>query len=431
MMTERLRMQLWTQWASAMAGAWLIVSPWTLGYGHALWAASDVLSGVAVLGLSLWAMSLRTGLARWGVCAVGVWLLAAPLVFWAPSAAGYANDTLIGLLLIGFAILVPGMPGMRMMEGPEVPPGWTYCPSTWQQRAPAIGLAFLSLLAARHLAAYQLGHVKDVAEPLFGAGSRTILTSDVSKAFPVSDAGLGAFSYALEMLSGFMGGKDRWRSMPWMVLMFGVLVIPLGLVSITLVVLQPVMVGAWCTLCLFTAAAMLLMIPYSVDEVVAMSQFMAGVRRRGEPLWTNFWRGGTTPGGATDERTPDFPGRVGVRAATWGVTWPWNLLAAVGLGLWLMAAPSVFGAGGGLANGLHILGPAIVTLAVTAAAEVVRALRLLLIPAGLAVAVLPWLAGGAGEAAALLTITGVAVTLVAVPRGPVRERYGGWQTLTR
>jgi hypothetical protein len=30
----------------------------------------------------------------------------------------------------------------------------------------------------------------------------------------------------LEAVSGLMGGKNRWWTMPWMVLMFGVLVIP-------------------------------------------------------------------------------------------------------------------------------------------------------------------------------------------------------------
>jgi apolipoprotein N-acyltransferase len=52
----------------------------------------------------------------------------------------------------------------------------------------------------------------------------------------------------LEPLSGFMGGRNR--TMPWMVVMFGVLVVPLGVVSIVLVILQPLALGAWCTLCL-------------------------------------------------------------------------------------------------------------------------------------------------------------------------------------
>ncbi|MGH2386106.1 MAG: hypothetical protein ACRDGB_13805 [Candidatus Limnocylindria bacterium] len=42
----------------------------------------------------------------------------------------------------------------------------------------------------------------------------TILDSDVSRAFPVSDAALGSIVYAIEALMGYMGGTDRWRTMP-------------------------------------------------------------------------------------------------------------------------------------------------------------------------------------------------------------------------
>lgn len=63
--------------------------------------------------------------------------MAAPLLFWAPDAATYANDTLVGALLVGFGFLIPmSMP----MHGPEVPQGWSYNPSAWSQRAPNIGL---------------------------------------------------------------------------------------------------------------------------------------------------------------------------------------------------------------------------------------------------------------------------------------------------
>ncbi|MDW7773307.1 MAG: hypothetical protein SCH71_10495 [Desulfobulbaceae bacterium] len=34
--------------------------------------------------------------------------------------------------------------------------------------------------------------------------------------------------------------------------------------------LQPVVVGHWCTLCLVTAFIMLIMIPFTVDELVAI-----------------------------------------------------------------------------------------------------------------------------------------------------------------
>jgi len=99
--------------------------------------------------------------------------------------------------------------------------------------------------------------------------------------WPVSDADLGAMTYMVELLFTFMGDRRRWRTMPWMVALFGVAVIPLGITSIVLVMMQPVVVGHWCTLCLITASAMLLMIPLSLDEVAAMIQFLNHSRKLG------------------------------------------------------------------------------------------------------------------------------------------------------
>jgi vitamin K epoxide reductase family protein len=139
-------------------------------------------------------------------------------------------------------------------------------------------------------------------------------------------------SYLLEALSGFMGGRNRWRTMPWMVMMFGVLVVPLGIVSIVLVILQPVAVGAWCTLCLVTAAAMLIMIAPAVDEVVAMCQFLAGARREGQSFWRTFWIGGTLdsyrtakPDEAVEEHRPRSTISQIIAAMDLNNV-PWNLL---------------------------------------------------------------------------------------------------------
>ena len=66
--------------------------------------------------------------------------------------------------------------------------------------------------------------------------------------------------------------------MPWAVLLFCVLVVPVGVVSIVLVVLQPLAVGAWCGLCLFTAVTTVLMVSPAVDEVVAGASLDDGCR---------------------------------------------------------------------------------------------------------------------------------------------------------
>jgi hypothetical protein len=171
-------------------------------------AWSDLVSGLLVILFGALALSPRFSWAQWANTAVGIWLLFAPLVFWSPSAAVYANDTLIGALVIAFSILVPMMPGMShesMMDESDVPIGWSYCPSTYLQRLPIIALGAIGFFIARELAAYQMGHVDGIWEPFFAGqgglnGTEFIVTSDVSKAWPIPDGGLGAVSYMFEVL---------------------------------------------------------------------------------------------------------------------------------------------------------------------------------------------------------------------------------------
>ncbi|MBA3598232.1 MAG: NAD-dependent epimerase/dehydratase family protein, partial [Methylibium sp.] len=219
---------LWPHFVNLMLGAWLVGSAFAFGafdapaFGEAVlrvtadrgladpadrmvWLGwSDLVSGALVMLFSLLSLSQqRFRWAPWANTAVGVWLLFAPLVFWSPSAAIYTNDTLIGSLVIAFAILVPMMPGMSMasmMDESDLPVGWSYCPSTYLQRVPIVALGFIGFVISRQLTAYQLGHAEGVWEPFFaGTGglnaTETIITSDVSKALPIADAGLGAVSY--------------------------------------------------------------------------------------------------------------------------------------------------------------------------------------------------------------------------------------------
>jgi hypothetical protein len=335
----------------------------------------------------------------------------------------------VGSLVIAFSILVPGMPGMRMMEGPDKPPGWSYNPSGWVQRAPVIALGLVSFFISRYLAAQQLGYIDSAWDPIFGNGTVRILESDVSRAWPVSDAGFGATAYMIEALSGFMGGRNRWRTMPWMVLMFGVLVIPLGIVSIVLVILQPVMVGTWCTLCLVTALFMLLMIPLAVDEIVAMGQFMAEVRREKKPFWVNFWRGGTMQGEGKEEDITDWQSPIPEIAAAGvrGVNLPWNLVVTALIGFWLMGAPPALGSEGWAANSDFLIGPLIAVVAISAMAEVIRPFRYVNVLLGLWLIVAPWLLSDATTASTINgLVAGIALIALSLPRGAISQQYAGW-----
>jgi uncharacterized membrane protein len=431
---------MWRDFANILLGTWLIASPSTLGYRDTPMIWSDVVTGITVVVLGILTLWPRFDLARWGLCFAGIWLLFAPLVCWTQDAGAYANDTVIGALVIAFSVLIPMMPShahheVMMTPGPDTPPGWSYNPSDWIQRGPIIAMAFIGFFLSRYLAAYQLGHISYPWDPFFGDGTRRVLDSEISKAWPISDAGLGAVSYLLEALSGLMGGRNRWRTMPWMVVMFGVLVVPLGVVSIVLVILQPVAVGAWCTLCLVTAAAMLIMISPAIDEVVAMGQFLVGARREGKPFWHTFWVGGTleqytTTGPAESPATTHWQRRsttARIIAALDLKNVPWTLLLSTALGVWLMAAPAVLGVSGRAADSNHLAGALVVTWAVIAFGEVARPVRLLNIPTGLWVAASPWLLSGATDTSRWADLlVGALLIVLSIRRGHVEEEFGGW-----
>lgn len=418
----------WVHAAIAALALWLIFSPFTLGYSSKALVWSDVISGCVTLLLSAMALKRTRGLVSWLISIVGLWLLFAPLAFWSPNAAAYTNDTLIGALLIAFGLIIPM--GMKM-SGTEIPPGWSYNPSAWPQRVPVVALAFVSFLVAHYMAAFQLGYISSVWDPFFGRQTEQVLTSKVSRAWPISDAGLGAMTYMIEFLMGLMGDQRRWRTMPWMVAGFGFVVVPLGIVSITLVMMQPVVVGAWCSPCLFTAAAMLLMIPLSLDEVVAMIQCIVRKKREGHSAWRVFWLGAQM-----EDDTPTWPATRPVvwkpRGMLWGFTNTWTLWLSVVIGIWLMMAPAFFGIGirESAANSDHVVGALIVVVSIIALAEVARPVRFLNIPLGVWLLITPWFLSGATRSSQWNgALMGLATILLSLPLGKLRDHYGKYDSV--
>lgn len=424
MMMEMVSMAPWSQVPLLVLGLWLIVSPFSLGYRSVPLIWSDVISGILVTVFAMIAFRTKRVWAAWANTFVGLWVAFAPVVFRTPDAAAYANDTLIGMLVVTFAVLIPMM---MKMPGPEVPLGWSYNPSSWMQRAPILALALFSFFLARYMTAFQLGHISWVWDPIFGDGTVLVLGSDLSKSFPISDAGLGAFTYLVELLSGFMGDPRRWRTMPWMVALFGFMVVPLGIVSVVLIMLQPVIVGAWCTVCLLSALFMLIMVALSLDEVIAMLQFLMQTHRAGKSVWRAFWLGGDALG---DNLTPQRPETDHPSQMFWGVTVPWNLLVTALLGAWLMIAPDIFQTHGQAADSDHILGALVVTVAIVAFAEVTRAARFINIALALGIVMLPWVFGGATFASGINNlIIGLLIIALSISPGKIRNTYGGWNAL--
>ena len=171
----------------------------------------------------------------------------------------------------------------------NIPPGWDYNPAAWGQRLPVIGLAILGFLIAGYLALYQWRIVSWVWDPFFPEGSLKILNSRISHILPIPDAALGAIGYLVDAITGAIGGRARWRTMPWVVILFGIAVGPLGVVSVLLVVLQPMLFDAWCTLCLASAVISLVMIGPAMDEFLASLQHLKRISDEGVPFWRAFW----------------------------------------------------------------------------------------------------------------------------------------------
>lgn len=180
------------------------------------------------------------------------------------------------------------------MDAPAPP--WSYNPSGWKQRIPICILAGFGFIVSTYMALYQWRLIGHVWDPVFGAQSETVLDSDVSERMRswigVPDAALGALAYLGDLIFGLAGSTRRWQFRPWMVILFGVDVIPLGIVSAVLVALQGTVVGAWCFLCLASAVISLVLVVLAYDEVYSCCLYLWRVWRADRSiraLWSVFW----------------------------------------------------------------------------------------------------------------------------------------------
>lgn len=427
----------WAHFTNMALGLWIMVQPVLVQVTEPLLFWSEIVLGAALVVFAGLSLSWRLTWARWASAGVAALIMAVPFLFWTENPAAFLSDTLVGALAFGFAVGTRPEPGpsvLASMTGPDVPPGWSYNPSTWIQRIPIIFLALVGLLISRYLTAYQLGQIDGVWDPFFPGladdptknGTEAVVTSSVSEAFPIPDAALGGYTYALEIITGVIGSRARWRTMPWLVFLFGLMIAPLGVVSISFVIIQPVVIGTWATLTLVGAAAMLIQIPYSLDELLATLQFVRRRSKAGRP-WLRVFLFGDTDEGERPDRKDEFdrnPGEIVVDMWAGGVNLPWNLGLAALLALSLPFTRLTFGAEGTMADSDHVIGFLALTVISLAAAEVARALRYLLIPLGVALCASPFLFG-AGSAQTIVSIAiGIALIALSWRRGPVHERYG-------
>jgi hypothetical protein len=185
-------------------------------------------------------------------------------------------------------------PGSPDLDVP--PPPFSYNPSAWGQRIPIVILAAVAAVIAGYMALYQWRIIGSMWDPMFGEQSQQVLDSDVSETMRrwirLPDAALGMLAYLGDAIFGLAGSTRRWQYRPWLVIVFGIDVIPLGIVSAVLVVLQGTIVGSWCFLCLVTAAISLVLVALAYDEVWACLRYLHRVWKHTHDkrvLWDVFW----------------------------------------------------------------------------------------------------------------------------------------------
>lgn len=177
-------------------------------------------------------------------------------------------------------------------------PPYGYNPSSWPNRVPIVVLSFVAFFISTYMALYQWRIIPDIWDPVFGEGTKIVLDSNASEQMRqwlrIPDAALGAVAYLGDAIYGLAGSTRRWQYRPWMVMLFGLDVIPLGIVSVILVFVQGLVIGQWCFLCLVTAAISLILIYMAYDEVWATLKYLWRVWQRTKDwrtLWNVLWGG--------------------------------------------------------------------------------------------------------------------------------------------
>ena len=166
-----------------------------------------------------------------------------------------------------------------------IPWGSSSNPSAWSKRIFLLILAIIGFLIALYLGLYQLHVFQNVWEPFFGNGTNAVVKSSFSRSLPIPDGLIGAFGYLYDIVLVSIGDNIRWKTKPWAVILYSILIAIMGLVSILLIIVQPVFLHTWCTLCLASAILSLSMVIPVMHELQASLHYIKKRKRNGQSFW--------------------------------------------------------------------------------------------------------------------------------------------------
>ncbi|HEY5630061.1 MAG TPA: vitamin K epoxide reductase family protein [Candidatus Limnocylindrales bacterium] len=159
-------------------------------------------------------------------------------------------------------------------------------PSAWGHRLPVLVLVLVGLAVALDLTLVQLG-VLAPWDPVFGDGTRRVLFSSLARSLPIPDAGLGAAAYAVEAVLLVPGGADRWTTRPGLAAALGLLTLAMAAGGIVLILVQGLVIGAFCALCLASA---LISIAAAALDLPELRAALGRLRSRGRDPSPNAGR---------------------------------------------------------------------------------------------------------------------------------------------
>ena len=168
------------------------------------------------------------------------------------------------------------------MSDSSIPPGFDKNPTAWPRRIVLAALAFAGFCVSVYLTLFQIEVLQSVWDPFFQSPK-------VLEYLGIPDAALGALAYGTEFVLTFIGGRSRWRTAPWTVLAFGLVIVNGALVSVLLIGMQAFLVDAWCTLCLGSAGISFAIFALGVEEPLAGLKHLKRVRDDGGSVWKALW----------------------------------------------------------------------------------------------------------------------------------------------
>ncbi len=192
----------------------------------------------------------------------------------------------------GDEIRIPLEMRNRAFDQRPVPTGWEENPTTWPKRVVLAGLALVGFAVALYLALFQVSalYFPDLRINVVGRVWDPFFDSyEVLDFLKWPDAIPGVLAYGAEVALNFVGDKYSWRTAPWTVIAFGLIIFPAAAVSVVLLMVQPIFVGSWCTLCIVSALLSFAICGLGADEVLATLQHLKRVRDSGGSLMRALW----------------------------------------------------------------------------------------------------------------------------------------------